>query len=116
MRPPSLTHFAFLATGMIVGLASFAQTQKTIPPKPIHTVAAEYPDTPIRPVGDPTVLVMLTIPADGIPKDVKIAKGFRPEFDQSATDAVRQWRFKPAMKDGKPIDVTVMLQVVFQRR
>lgn len=61
-------------------------------------------------------LVKLTIPPDGIPKDVTIAKGYRPEFDQSALEAVRQWRFQPAMKDGKPLEVTVTLQVVFQRR
>ena len=111
------SHLAFLLiTGMIGALVSFAQAQKTIPPKPIHTVAPEYPDTPIRYVVDPTVLVMLTIPPDGIPKDVKIAKEFRPEFDQNAIDAVRQWRFQPAMKDGKPVEVTVTLEVVFQMR
>jgi TonB family protein len=47
---------------------------------------------------------------------VKIAKGFRPEFDQNAIDAVRQWRFQPAMKDGKPVEVTVTVQVAFHRR
>jgi periplasmic protein TonB len=104
-----------LITGMIGACASLALAQTT-PPKAIHTVAPEYPETAIRSVVDPTVLVKLTIPPDGIPKDVKIAKGYRPEFDQSALEAVRQWRFKPAMKDGKPVQVTVTLQVVFQRR
>jgi TonB family protein len=61
------------------------------------------------------VVVRLTIPTDGIPKDLKVQKGFRPDFDQSAIDSVRQWRFKPAMKDGKPIEVTVTLQVAFRR-
>jgi protein TonB len=61
------------------------------------------------------VVVQLTIPTDGIPKDVKVAKGFRSDFDQSAIDSVRQWRFQPATKDGKPTEVTVTLQVAFRR-
>jgi protein TonB len=92
----------------------FAQTQQAKPPKPIHIVPAKYPDSAIRDGIEGTVSVMLTIPADGIPKDVKVAKGFRPDFDQSAIDSVRQWRFRPATKDGKPMEVTVTLQVAFK--
>jgi protein TonB len=90
-----------------------AEVPKTTPPKPVHIVAAEYPDSGDGIEG--TVLVLLTIPPDGIPKDVKIAKGLRTDFDKSAIESMRQWRFRPAMRDGKPIEVTVTLQVVFKR-
>ncbi len=92
----------------------FAQAQEIKPPKPIHMVDARYPDSAICEGIEGTVLVRLTIPTDGISTDVKIAKGFRPDFDQSAIDSVRQWRFRPASKDGKPIEVTITLEVAFK--
>jgi TonB family protein len=117
MQAPSLNRY--LAVLYIAGLlgspATFAQAQKTTPPKPVHMVTAEYPDSAIREGIEGTVLVMLTIPSDGVPKDVKIAKGFRPDFDKSAIESIRQWRFRPEMRDGKPIEVTVTLKVVFER-
>jgi iron complex outermembrane receptor protein len=116
MRPRGLKRCVALLcfAGLMGGAVRFAQAQQTKPPKPVHVVPAKYPDSAIRDGIDATVLVMLTIPSDGIPKDVKIAKGFRPDFDQSAIDSVRQWRFHPATKGGKPIEVTVTLQVAFR--
>jgi len=34
-------------------------------------------------------------------------------LDQKAIDAVRQYRFKPAMKDGKPVQVDLYVDVNF---
>jgi len=78
-------------------------------------VTAEYPESAIREGMEGTVLVMLTIPPDGVPKDVKLVKGLRPDFDKSAIESMQQWRFRPAMRDGKPIEVTVTIKVVFKR-
>jgi len=93
-----------------------AQASKAMPPKPIHMVNPKYPDRAVGKRIEATVLVMLTIPPDGLPKDIKIAEGFRPDFDESAIDAARQWRFRPAIRDGKPIEVTVKLQFLFKPR
>ena len=114
MRDPWLKRYLALLC-IVSSAALFAQTQKTTPPKPVHIVYARYPESAIREGIDATVLVMLTIPPDGVPKNVKIAKGFRPDFDESAIDAVRQWKFRPAMRDGKPTEVTVTLEIVFKR-
>src|SRR5882762_4197276 len=100
--------------GLMGNAVAFAQAQETKPPKPIHRVDPTYPDSAIGKGIEGTVLVSLTIPPDGIPKDVKIAKGFQPDFDQAAIDAVRQWRFRPASKGGKPLEVSVTLEVVFK--
>jgi TonB family protein len=105
----------YLAVFCIVGCsAMFAQSQKVVPAKLIHMVTPKYPRSAIPEGIDASVTVTLTIPPDGIPKDVRIAKGFRPDFDESAIDAVRQWRFKPATKDGNPVEVTVTVDVAFK--
>src|ERR1700680_3587220 len=97
MRVPSLNRYLVVLyiTGLLGSASMFAQAQKTTPPKPVHMVDPEYPDSAIREGIVGTVLVMLTIPPDGVPKDVKIAKGLRPDFDKSAIESIRQWRFRP---------------------
>jgi periplasmic protein TonB len=35
-------------------------------------------------------------------------------LDEKAIEAVRQWKFKPGMKDGKPIAVQVLVDVNFR--
>jgi TonB family protein len=37
-----------------------------------------------------------------------------PPFDQRAIDAVRQWKFKPATKDGRPVAVAIHIDVSFE--
>jgi len=34
-------------------------------------------------------------------------------LDQSVIDTVRTWKFKPAMKEGKPVPAKISVQVTF---
>jgi TonB family protein len=49
---------------------------------------------------------------DGTVGDTKVVKSVLG-FDQAAIDAVRQWKFKPAMAKGKPVAVWVAVPVRF---
>jgi len=73
----------------------------TTPPKLIHNVSPVFPESARVGAGGRTVLVQLTVQTDGVPKEVRTAKSVREDLDDSALDAVRQWRFQPAMRDGK---------------
>jgi TonB family protein len=35
-------------------------------------------------------------------------------LDQKAVEAVRKWKFEPAMKDGKPVAVQISVEVNFR--
>jgi len=59
------------------------------------------------------VTVVLVVSSGGIPKDVRVAKGLDKDVDQSAVEAVREWRFSPARKDDKPIAVRISLELDF---
>ena len=60
-----------------------------------------------------SVTVGLIVSSQGVPRDVRIVKGIDKDVDQSAVDAVRQWRFAPARKDDKAIAVRVSLEIDF---
>ena len=57
----------------------------------------------------------LTVDPDGVPSHVAVAKSLRPDFDQSALAAVRQYRFKPAMLNGNPVAANLFIDVNFQK-
>ncbi|HET9741501.1 MAG TPA: energy transducer TonB [Terriglobales bacterium] len=61
-----------------------------------------------------TVTVAAIVDPKGHTKDVKVVKSLNPELDRQAVLAVRRWRFKPALKDGKPVAVQVSIAVDFR--
>lgn len=60
-----------------------------------------------------SVTVGLIVSSRGVPRDIKVIKGIDKDVDESAVDAVRQWRFAPARKDDKAIAVRVSLEIDF---
>jgi TonB family protein len=60
------------------------------------------------------VLVNLTVDEKGLPQNVHVLRGVGMGLDQKAVDAVKQYRFKPAMKEGKPVEEALNVEVNFQ--
>ena len=56
----------------------------------------------------------VTIDANGMPQNVRVARSFIPSLDVKAVEAINQYRFKPAMKDGKPVPVMITVEVNFR--
>jgi len=104
-------HQAQLEKGDIV----FELSEVDRPPRPLFRIPPLYPmSAKIRGI-EGVVELMFVVDVDGSVKDIEI-KSSSPEgvFDKSAIRAVRQWRFKPASKGGKPVRVRVLLPVRFQ--
>lgn len=84
---------------------------------PVHIVYRKAPVYPAEakknPVNGPVVLEM-TITGEGTPENVHVVKSLRADYDQSAVDAVREWRFAPATKDGVPVEVETHVSVNYQ--
>jgi len=69
------------------------------------------PNRGVRATG--SVIIALVVSSKGLPKDPHIVKGLDKDLDQSAIEAVKEWRFVPAQKDGKPVAVRISLQIQF---
>jgi periplasmic protein TonB len=59
-----------------------------------------------------TVLLHAIIGKDGTVQDLQYVSG-PPLLMKSAMDAVRQWRYKPTLLNGDPVDVDTTISVVF---
>jgi TonB family protein len=57
--------------------------------------------------------VTLIVDKNGLPQNVRVLRGVGMGLDMNAVEAVRQYRFKPAMQNGKPVAVYLNVQVHF---
>lgn len=66
----------------------------------------------LREIG--TVQLRVRVSADGQPLDIMLAasSGY-PRLDDSAKEAVKKWRFQPAMRSGTAIEAWVLVPVEF---
>jgi protein TonB len=60
------------------------------------------------------VLVNLLVDENGNPTHVRVRRGTGYGLDEKAVEAVKQYKFKPAMEDGKPVTVSLNVEVNFQ--
>jgi protein TonB len=60
------------------------------------------------------VLVSLQVDTNGKPTHVRVLRGIGLGLDEKAVEAVSQYKFKPAMEDGKPVAVEMQVEVNFQ--
>lgn len=63
-----------------------------------------------------TVLLDCVVETDGSIGDVTVTRSLDPGLDQEAIRTVKQWRFEPGTKDGKPVPVLVALEMTFTLR
>ncbi|MEK6284917.1 MAG: TonB family protein [Acidobacteriota bacterium] len=62
------------------------------------------------------VTARLLVGADGQVKRVTIVRGLPDGLDDQAIQAAFQYRYKPALKDGKPVTYLVVVQIEFNLR
>ena len=79
----------------------------------IYAVPPEYPIEAKRAHISGMVVLRAIIAKDGNLKDLKVIQG--PDaLQHSALDAVRQWRYKPYLLNGNPVEVDTIINVIFQ--
>ncbi len=87
--------------------------QGITPPKLIHQVSPK-PDSGAQGFRiSGVVLIGLTVSSHGLPVNVHVVRSVDKDIDQSAVDAVREWRFEPARKDDKPVAVRLTVEIRF---
>lgn len=86
-------------------------------PVPLNTVEAKFPKAVRndKKVPGGTVVVRLIVDAEGMPQDARVVHSYRPDFDAEAVKAAKKYRFKPAMREGKPVAVAISIEVNFKR-
>jgi len=79
----------------------------------IHRVEPEYPAQALQQRIDGPVVVQAWVAKDGSVRDLKLVKGYFV-LGRAAIDAVKQWRFKPYMQNGKPTEFRTTITLTFR--
>ncbi len=78
-------------------------------PKPPYTEEARKNRT------QGLVLAQMVVRKDGVPDGLKILRSLGSGLDESAINTIlERWRFIPGLRDGRPVDVQIMVEVLFR--
>ena len=84
------------------------------PVKMVKMVHVAYPDAAKTAGTEGTVVVQAVILTDGSIGNPTAFAAADPELAKAAVDAVRQWKYVPAMLNGKPVEVVTTVEIDFR--
>ncbi len=61
-----------------------------------------------------TVVLSIVVGADGLVSDVRVTRPLDKGLDEQAVETVKTWKFHPALRNGKPVAVRVIVEVSFR--
>ena len=105
-----------IALGFVLaGLALHAQPDLlTQAPGVIARCAPRYtPEAPWARI-EGTVVLYIQVYPDGIAHNIRVQSRLGSCLDEKAIEAVKQWRFSPGTKYGKPAVVPAIIEVKFR--
>jgi protein TonB len=80
----------------------------------IYSVEPEFSEEARKAKVAGNVLVNLWVDTNGLPTHVHVIRGVGMGLDQKAVEAVKQYKFRPAQENGKPVLVELNVEVNFQ--
>jgi len=84
-------------------------------PVPLNSVEAEFSDEARRSKYQGVCLIYVIVDAQGNPQNPRVVRPLGMGLDEKALEAVRKYKFKPAMKDGRtPVPVGITVEVNFR--
>lgn len=84
------------------------------PPQLLFKVEPEYSEEARKAKFQGTVVLYVEVDEHGNPRNLKVIRPLGLGLDQKAIEAVQKWRFKPGLKDGKPVAVAATIEVNFR--
>jgi TonB family protein len=102
------------ATSDAFGTGAFRIGNGVTAPQLVYRVEPEYPEEARKAGIEGTVVLYAVVNPDGMIRNVRVIRSLDPVLDENAMKAVRQWKFKPGMKDGKPVPVAASIEVTFR--
>jgi TonB family protein len=89
-------------------------TDLVTPPHVLTHPAALYTDESRRRGIQGNVVVQVYFDEDGTITVLKVAKGLGYGLDENALQALKDWRFAPALRDGLPVSAVAEVEILFR--
>ncbi len=83
-------------------------------PRPLFAPDPDYSEEARKAKYQGTCVLWMVVGPDGRPRDIRVARTLGLGLDEKAIEALKQWRFEPGMKDGKPVAVQISVEISFR--
>jgi protein TonB len=93
---------------------AFSMSEIDQKPRPIFQTAPVYPSEMRGKSLEGVVTVIFVVDSGGKVSGPRVEKSSHPEFDKPALDAVKQWKFEPAVKGGQRVACKMRVPIRFQ--
>jgi TonB family protein len=87
-----------------------AEPVEVVPPRPLTPLHADYPEGAS---GDVTIVLVITVNADGSVRSAQPVAGAPEPFASAAVQASKGWTFEPATKGGRKIAAKIKVEIEF---
>jgi len=84
------------------------------PPQLVYKVEPEFSEDARKAKHQGMVVLTIEVDARGSVRNVRVRQSLGLGLDEKAIEAVSQWRFRPAIVDGKPVATEATVEVNFQ--
>lgn len=83
------------------------------PPRVIYQPEPEFSEEARKAKYQGVCTLGLIVGADGRPSNIRVLSSLGMGLDEKAIEAVKNWKFEPAMKEGHPVRVEIAVEVDF---
>ncbi|HVO58630.1 MAG TPA: TonB family protein [Dongiaceae bacterium] len=91
-----------------------AATGEIAEPSPVRKVDPKYPPTLAAEHVEGEVILYAVIRRDGSVDSIQVVKGIDEQLDANAVRALAQWKFRPAERNGEPLDLEAIVHIPFR--
>jgi periplasmic protein TonB len=85
----------------------------TSAPRPIYSPEPEFSEEARKAKYQGVCTLGLIVGIDGRPTNIRVLSSLGMGLDEKAIEAVKNWKFEPAMRDGHPVRVEIAVEVDF---
>src|SRR5207302_4330727 len=82
-------------------------------PGPLRKIDPKYPPTLIKERVEGEVVLYAVIRRDGSIDSIQFVRGIDEKLDANAMEALSQWKFRPATKQGTPVELEAIVHIPF---
>jgi len=95
---------------------AFSMSEIDQRPRAVFQVAGSYPSEMRARKVEGVVTLLFIVDETGRVVNPRVEKSSHPEFEAPAVEALRQWKFEPAIKAGKRVSCRMRVPIRFQPR
>ena len=96
------------------GIGAIGVGGSLVAPLVLYKVEPEFSDEARKAKYQGTVLLTIEVGEDGKPHKLQVLRGLGLGLDEKAIEAVSRWKFKPALRNGRPVRAAATIEVNFR--